>query len=113
LAIVLGSPGGDTIPNTVAQVFRNIVDGGMTIDDAVSHPRVHHAYLPDRVRVERGNAPPRTVLADLEQRGHAIHAAAAPLGHANSTLVGASSVAWGAADPREGGQAEGVAKPAP
>src|SRR5262249_55298609 len=59
LAIVLGSPGGDTIPDTVAQVFRNLVDGGMTVDLAVAHPRLHHAYLPDRVRVERGNAPPR------------------------------------------------------
>src|SRR5262249_16319286 len=27
--VVLGSPGGDTIPNTVAQVFRNVVDYGM------------------------------------------------------------------------------------
>jgi gamma-glutamyltranspeptidase/glutathione hydrolase len=113
LAIVLGSPGGDTIPDTVAQVFRNIVDGGMTVDAAVAHPRLHHAYLPDRVRIERGNAPPRPVLADLEQRGHVIHAEAAPLGHANSILVDAAGVAWGAADPREGGLAEGVAKPGP
>jgi gamma-glutamyltranspeptidase/glutathione hydrolase len=112
LALVLGSPGGDTIPGTVAQVFRDIVDGGMTVDEAVAHPRVHHAYLPDRVRVERGNPPSRGALAELEQRGHAIHAEAAPLGDANSILVDvATGVAWGAADPREGGVAEGVSRP--
>src|SRR5690606_6672863 len=38
LALVLGSPGGDTIPNTVTQVLRNVVDYGMTIDQAVSAP---------------------------------------------------------------------------
>jgi gamma-glutamyltranspeptidase/glutathione hydrolase len=114
LALVLGSPGGDTIPNTVAQVFRNLVDGGLTVDEAVAHGRVHHAYLPDRVRVERGNAPPRAVLAELTQRGHVVRAEASPLGDANSILVDvATGVAYGAADPREGGVAEGVQRPAP
>ena len=104
----------------MAQVFRDVVDGGLTIDEAVAYPRVHHAYLPDRVRVERGNPPSHAALADLEQRGHAVRAEAAPLGDANSILVDvATGVAWGAADPREGGVAEGVngasggSKPAP
>ncbi len=114
LALVLGSPGGDTIPNTVAQVFHALVDGGMTIDEAVAHPRVHHQYLPDRVRVERGNPPPAAVLADLRRRGHVIHSEGAALGDANDILVdGATGVAWGAADPREGGLAEGVSRAAP
>jgi gamma-glutamyltranspeptidase/glutathione hydrolase len=108
LALVLGSPGGDTIPNTVAQVFRNVVDWGMTIDEAVEHPRVHHQYLPDRVRVEKTNAPPKLVLADLAQRGHAVHADVAPMGCANEILIDANGVAWGAVDPREGGKAEGI-----
>ena len=30
----IGSPGGDTIPNTVAHVLRNLIDGHMTIDSA-------------------------------------------------------------------------------
>ena len=108
LALILGSPGGDTIPNTVAQVLRNLVDGGMTIDEAVAHPRIHHQYLPDRVRVEHGNPPSRAALADLERRGHVIHPEGAALGDANDILIDASGVAWGAVDPREGGLAEGV-----
>jgi gamma-glutamyltranspeptidase/glutathione hydrolase len=114
LALVLGAPGGDTIPNTVAQVFRNVVDGGMTIDEAVARPRVHHQYLPDRIRVERDNAPPRAVLAELEQRGHLIRVEAAPLGDADCILVDvATGVAWGTVDPRAGGQAEGVTRAVP
>jgi gamma-glutamyltranspeptidase/glutathione hydrolase len=111
LALVLGSPGGDTIPNTVAQVLRNLVDYRMTIDEAVAHPRIHHQYLPDRVRVERGNAPPKVALDDLAQRGHAVVLEGIPLGDANNILVDAATgVAWGFSDRREGGKAEGVDK---
>lgn len=108
LALVLGSPGGDTIPNTVAQVFRNVVDYRMTIDEAVEAPRVHHQYLPDRLRVERSFPVPREVLAELARRGHVIHPEIAPMGDANEILIDAGGVAWGTIDPREGGKAEGI-----
>jgi gamma-glutamyltranspeptidase/glutathione hydrolase len=108
LALVLGSPGGDTIPNIVAQVFRNLVDYGMTIDVAVTHPRIHHQWLPDKVRVEKLNAPPKTALDDLVRRGHQLDIDTTPLGDANDILVEPSGVAWAAADGREGGKAEGL-----
>ena len=110
LALVLGSPGGDTIPNTVAQVFRNAVDYRMTIDEAIVRPRVHHQWLPDRIRVERQNPPPRAALEDLRRRGHVLELDPNPIGDANDILVDAAGVAWGYADPREGGEAVGVAK---
>jgi gamma-glutamyltranspeptidase/glutathione hydrolase len=110
LALVLGSPGGDTIPNTVAQVFKNLVDHGMTIDQAVEAPRIHHQYLPDRVRFERGNALPAAVIADLSARGHLVRGETAPLGCAHDILVDPSGAAWAAVDPREGGKAEGLAR---
>jgi gamma-glutamyltranspeptidase/glutathione hydrolase len=109
LALVLGSPGGDTIPNTVAQVFRNLVDYGMTIDEAVASPRIHHQFLPDKVRVEKGNAPPRAALDDLVRRGHLLDLSPIPMGDANNILIDIQSgVAWGYADRREGGRAVGV-----
>ncbi|APR83569.1 Gamma-glutamyltranspeptidase [Minicystis rosea] len=107
LALIIGSPGGDTIPNTVAQVFRNVVDHGMTIDEAVEQPRVHHQYLPDRIRFERTNPPRKEVLAELSQLGHTTHADVV-MGCANEILIDESGVAWGAVDPREGGKAEGL-----
>jgi gamma-glutamyltranspeptidase / glutathione hydrolase len=111
LALVLGSPGGDTIPNTVAQVLRNLVDYGMTIDEAVAHPRLHHQFLPDKVRVEKGNAPPRGALDDLVRRGHLLDLNPMLIGDANNILIDIpSGVAWGYADRREGGKAVGVPK---
>ena len=114
LALVLGSPGGDTIPNTVAQVFRNVVDHGMTIDEAVAHPRVHHQYLPDKVRVEKQNQPSKAALAELAQRGHVIDLDSIPIGAANEILVDIpTGVAYGYADRREGGVALGPKKSVP
>ncbi|WP_437334498.1 gamma-glutamyltransferase [Sorangium sp. So ce394] len=111
IALLLGSPGGDTIPNTVAQVLRNLVDHGMTIDEAVRHARVHHQWMPDRVRVERLTPPPQAALDDLARRGHAVVLDPMPIGDANNILVDAAGVAWGYADTREGGTAEGVSAP--
>ncbi|AUX48150.1 gamma-glutamyltransferase [Sorangium cellulosum] len=108
-ALLLGSPGGDTIPNTVAQVLRNLVDHGMTIDEAVRHPRIHHQWLPDRVRVEQLNPPPKAALDDLVRRGHVVAMDPMPIGDANNVLIDGGGVAWGYADTREGGTAEGVA----
>ena len=113
LRLVLGSPGGDTIPNTVAQVFRNVVDHGMTIDEAAAHGRIHHQYLPDQIRVEKLNQPPKEALADLQKRGHSLRLDHIPLGHANVILADKEGVFWGYADYREGGKALGLDPPAP
>lgn len=112
LKLVLGSPGGDTIPNTVAQVLRNVVDWGMTIDEATAHPRIHHQYMPDQIRIEKLNAPPKEALDDLVKRGHKLVYNAIPIGHSNCILVDKDGSFWGNADPREGGKALGVDPPA-
>ena len=52
LVAVIGSPGGRTIINTVMQVFLNIADFGMNIQEAVAAKRFHHQWLPDRIRME-------------------------------------------------------------
>jgi len=111
LVMVLGSPGGDTIPNTVAQVFRNLVDWNMTIDEAVNAPRVHHQFLPDKVRVEKQRPLPKTVLAELTKRGHTLDTNGLAQGDANDILVDpATGISYGFADPREGGTSEGIKK---
>jgi gamma-glutamyltranspeptidase/glutathione hydrolase len=102
--LVLGSPGGDTIPSTVTQVLRNVVDYGMTIDAAVDAPRIHHGFVPDEVRVENRPAPPRAVLRALETMGHRISNKRRPMGDANCILIDGNT-AWAYADPREGGLA--------
>jgi gamma-glutamyltranspeptidase/glutathione hydrolase len=111
LVLVLGSPGGDTIPNTVAQVMRNLVDWGMTIDEAINTTRVHHQFLPDKLRIEKQRPLPKNVVAQLAKRGHVIEINGLAQGDANDILVDAASgIAYGFADPREGGISEGIQK---
>jgi gamma-glutamyltranspeptidase / glutathione hydrolase len=71
LVAVIGSPGGRTIINTVLQVALNIMEFGMPLEQALEARRLHHQWLPDRIRVEDGGADER-VVADLRNRGHDI-----------------------------------------
>jgi gamma-glutamyltranspeptidase/glutathione hydrolase len=108
---VLGSPGGDSIPSTVVQVLRHLIDHGMSIDRAVEAPRAHHGFTPDEVRVESSRPFDPAVLADLEARGHKI-VAGATMGDANNIVV-VDGVAYGHADSRGGGLALGPSQMPP
>ena len=102
--LVLGTPGGDTIPSTIVQVLRRLVDHGETLAHAVNAPRVHHGFVPDEVRYEPRNAPPAAVLRELEKRGHQLKKGRSAIGDANEILI-RDHVAWAYADPREFGSA--------
>lgn len=104
--LVLGSPGGDTIPNTVVRVLRNVVDYGLTLDRAVDAPRLHHGFVPDEIRYESAHPPPKRVLEGLRRRGHRLAAPTGSIGDANVVLL-VEGTAYGYADPREGGFALG------
>jgi gamma-glutamyltranspeptidase/glutathione hydrolase len=49
LFMVLGSPGGSTIPTSVLQVIMNVIDYNMNIRQAVDTGRFHHQWLPDKL----------------------------------------------------------------
>ena len=51
--MVLGSPGGSRIITIVLQVILNVIDHGMTPQEAVDAPRIHYQGLPDQVFYER------------------------------------------------------------
>jgi gamma-glutamyltranspeptidase/glutathione hydrolase len=70
LYIVVGSPGGPTIINTVLQTILNIIDFGMNAQQAVDQPRIHHQWMPDTLRVENTLSPDTIEL--LKQRGHQV-----------------------------------------
>lgn len=97
--LATGSPGGSRIITTTAQVIMNIIDHGMGLADAVAAPRIHHQWLPDELRVERGISPDTAAL--LRARGHRI-AIGNAMGSANSVLRVERGFA-GAADPRRAG----------
>ncbi|MBK7586339.1 MAG: gamma-glutamyltransferase [Myxococcales bacterium] len=112
LLLVLGSPGGDTIPSTVAQVFRHLVDHGMPLDAAVDAGRLHHNFLPDEFRIERARPPAKSTLEALKRMGHSLSKKTLPMGDANNLAI-VGGLAYGYADPREGGQAVAARKTSP
>ena len=69
LFLVIGSPGGPTIINTVLEVIVNVLDHHMTLAQAVAAPRLHHQWLPDLIRFEPSAVPP-PVRSRLEAEGH-------------------------------------------
>ena len=99
LYLVTGSPGGSLIINTVLQVVTDVIDRGMGIADAVSAPRVHDQWMPDRVFAEPGF--PDDLIKALEARGDAVTVRKLTTS-ANSILVTPQGFV-GAADPRTRG----------
>ncbi len=51
--LVVGTPGGTTIPTSVYQTLVNILEFGMTAEDAVNKPKFHHQWLPDEIFAEK------------------------------------------------------------
>jgi gamma-glutamyltranspeptidase/glutathione hydrolase len=99
--LVTGSPGGSRIISAVLQVVVDVLDYNMDVAAAVAAPRVHHQWMPDEVRVERGFS--EEVLAELRAKGHKV---IQPLGQTsvNSIAVTPNGL-LGAPDPRTRGAA--------
>lgn len=95
--LVTGSPGGSRIITTTLQIILNVIDHDMNPASATAAPRVHHQWMPDEVRVERGISPDTLDL--LEQRGHVI-AIQGAMGGAQSILKHPQGF-YGASDPRK------------
>ena len=102
--LVTGSPGGSTIITTVLQVVVNVIDHGMDLAAAVSRPRFHHQWLPNRVVYEPGAFSKQTLDA-LAGRGHVnLNAMDFGIGDANSAM-GLGDALVGVSDPRNAGAA--------
>jgi len=69
--MVIGSPGGPTIITTVLQCIMNVVDHSMTVRQAVTAPRFHHQWLPDRIEYESGAFSEETITR-LKNLGHSL-----------------------------------------
>jgi gamma-glutamyltranspeptidase/glutathione hydrolase len=97
--LVTGSPGGSRIISTVLQVIVNVLDYGMDVAAAVAAPRLHHQWLPDEVRIERGFAD--DTLAALRAKGHRV---IEPMGQTSAnSIAGTANGLLGAPDPRTRG----------
>jgi gamma-glutamyltranspeptidase / glutathione hydrolase len=97
--LVTGSPGGSRIISAVLQVVVNVLDYKMDVAAAVAAPRLHHQWLPDVVRIERGFA--TDTIDALRAMGHQV---VEPLGQTSTNSIAVTpNGLLGAPDPRTRG----------
>ena len=98
--MVIGSPGGPTIITTTLQCIKNVVDHGMTVEDAVGAGRFHHQWYPDVIEYEaERNALSEETIAALEAMGHKLRPR--NIGNAQGIVVDPETgLRMGGPDPR-------------
>lgn len=97
--LATGSPGGSRIITTVLQIIMNVVDHDMNVAAATAASRIHHQWLPDKLRVEVGISD--DTLDTLSAMGHHIE-----IGNAMGSTQSVMRIEqgfFGAADPRRVG----------
>ena len=71
--LITGSPGGRTIINTVLCIVLNFTEFGMDVASAVTVPRQHHQWFPDRLDLEDLGDKPHSIIAkSLRKAGHQL-----------------------------------------
>lgn len=104
--LILGSPGGSTIINTVLQVLLNVLVYKMDVQQAVTSARFHHQWMPDHLVLERWGFSADTI-AKLEEAGYQVQYRER-MGACEAIAVDPIT-GWrlGGADPRTAGKAVG------
>ena len=69
VAMIIGSPGGSRIITITLEAIINMIDHGMTIQEAIDAPRIHEQGLPDAVFIEPFALSPDTRHI-LEEHGY-------------------------------------------
>lgn len=104
LYMVVGTPGGSTIITSVFQTILNVIEYGMTVDQAVQSPRFHHQWKPDKIYYEQGSWN-TSIKDDLKQKGHTLQERS-PIGRVEAILIQDQQL-HGAADTRGDDDARG------
>jgi gamma-glutamyltranspeptidase/glutathione hydrolase len=71
LYMVVGTPGGSTIINFVAQTILNVYEFEMSMQEAVNAPRFHHQWLPDMIMFETEGFS-EELKTELKEKGYSI-----------------------------------------
>ncbi len=104
--LALGTPGGKRIFGAVAQALLNVIDHGMTLQEAVEAPCVWTEGVD--LEVERGFADVRGLAAALEALGHRVTLVDKVAGGMNGVLVDRDGWLHGAACWRADGVPIGI-----
>jgi gamma-glutamyltranspeptidase/glutathione hydrolase len=98
LYMVVGTPGGSTIPTSVFQAIVNVMDFGMSMQQAVNEKRFHSQWKPDVIAYEREYSNTE-ILERLRAKGHEL-VERGGIGRVDAILVREDGLLEGAADPR-------------
>ncbi len=106
LFMVVGTPGGSTIITSVYQTILNVIEHGMTMQQAVNALKFHHQWLPDKTLFENGAFSDATVES-LQNRRYVLERLTNTLGRMDCVLVRPDGSYEGASDPRADNTARG------
>ncbi|OWK75238.1 gamma-glutamyltransferase [Flavobacteriaceae bacterium JJC] len=95
--IVVGTPGGTTIPTSVYQSVVNVIDFKLNPNMTVNTPKFHHQWLPESVMVEKNF--PETTIKNLEKMNYKIERVA-QIGRTEMIVVDENGNATAVADGR-------------
>ncbi len=99
LLMVVGTPGGSTIITSVFQTVLNVLEHGMTMQQAVNALKFHHQWLPDKTMFEAGAFSAKTIAA-LQERGFILEQQRNTIGRMDCILVWPDGSLEGGSDPR-------------
>lgn len=99
LLMILGTPGGSTIITSVFQVFLNVAEHQMSMQQAVDALRFHHQWMPDRTTFEEGAFTEKTLIR-MRERGYKLDSQKNTIGRMDCILVLPDGTYEGGADVR-------------
>lgn len=95
--MVVGTPGGTTIPTSVYQTIIDVIDFKLDANMAVNSPKFHHQWLPETVAVEKNF--PENTIKELQKMGYKIEKPS-PIGKMEVILLDENGNAQAVADSR-------------
>lgn len=101
--MIVGASGGPRIITGTLHAIMNVIDFGMNIEEAISSPRFHHQWSPNKLYIEKEM--PEDVRNNLKVKGYEL-----TIGNAESAVQGIlikDGKISGSSDPRKGGFPEG------
>jgi len=99
LYMVVGTPGGSTIITSVFQTILNVIEHGMTMQQAVNAYKFHHQWLPDKTTFENG-AFTESVVKRLQGKGYVLEMQRNTIGRMDCILIRPDGTLEGGSDPR-------------
>jgi len=98
LFMVVGTPGGSTIPTSVFQAVVNVIEFDMGMQEAINEKRFHSQWKPDQIFFEK-DFERETILETLREKGHELSERNG-IGRVDAILVLEDGILEGGADPR-------------